>query len=44
MLNSAYAFSIYSEDEKREDQKRDAKPTWILPDMYLEKVKEAYKW
>ena len=41
MLNSTYAFSIYSEDEKREDQKRDAKPIQILLGMYLEDIKEA---
>ena len=43
ILNLAYAFSIYSNDdkeEKGEDQKRNKKPT----QMYLEEVKEVYKW
>ena len=44
MLNSPYAFSIYSEDKKIEDQMRNAKHIQILPGMYLEEVKEAYKW
>ena len=40
ILKSTYVFSIYSKDEKREDWMRNTKPIQI----YMEEVKEAYKW
>ena len=42
-VKSAYAFSIDSEDENREDQKSSLNLHRYFQEMYLEKVKEAYK-